>query len=152
MNRKEQEIERLLAPAVAGQGCEIWGIEFVSQGRHSRLRIYIDREAGVTVEDCENVSRHVSDVLDIADVITSAYTLEVSSPGMDRVLFKPEQYGRSTGETVDVRLHQAFEGQKHFVGVLAAFEDGEAYLHVDGAEYVFPVENVQRARIVPQFD
>lgn len=142
----------MIAPVVTGQGCEIWGIEFVSQGRHSRLRVYIDKENGITVDDCENVSRHVSDVLDIADLIPSAYTLEVSSPGMDRILFRPEHYGRSAGETVDVRLHQAFEGQKHFVGVLAAFEDGEAYVHVGDEEYVFPIENVQRARIVPRFD
>ena len=152
MNRKEAEIETLLAPVVAGQGCEIWGIEFVAQGRHSRLRVYIDKEGGITVEDCENVSRHVSDVLDVADTITGAYTLEVSSPGMDRTLFKPDQFRQSTGETVDIRLHQAFEGQKHFVGVLAAFENDEAFVHVGEEEYVFPVENVQRARIVPRFE
>lgn len=152
MNRKEQEIEVLLAPVVSGQGCEIWGVEFTAQGRHSRLRIFIDKDDGITVEDCENVSRHASDVLDVADIITGAYTLEVSSPGMDRTLFKPEQFSRSTGETVDIRLHLAFEGQKHFVGVLAAFENDEAYVHVGEEEYVFPIENVQRARIVPQFD
>lgn len=142
----------MLAPVVAGQGCVIWGIEFFSQGRNSRLRIYIDKEEGITVDDCASVSRHASDVLDIADTITGAYTLEVSSPGMDRMLFRPEHYGLSTGETVDVRLLQAFEGQKHFVGVLAAFENGEAFVHVGEEEYVFPIENVQRARIVPRFD
>jgi ribosome maturation factor RimP len=152
LNRHELDIEALLTPVVASQGCEIWGVEYVSQGRHSRLRIYIDKEDGITVEDCEKVSRQVGDVLDVADTVTGAYTLEVSSPGMDRILFKPEQFSANTGETVDIRLHLAFEGQKHFVGVLAAFENDEAFVHVGEEEYVFPIENVQRARIVPRFD
>ena len=152
LNRKEQDIEALLEPVVRSQECEIWGIEFVAQGRHSRLRIYIEREEGVTVEDCERVSRQVSDVLDISDIIAGEYTLEVSSPGMDRILFKPEHYARSLGEEVDLRLHLAFDGSKHYIGVLAGFENDEAYLHVGTDEFVFPIENVQRARIVPRFD
>ena len=152
MNRKEQELETLLNPVVGSQECEIWGVEFVAQGRHSRLRIYIDKEAGITVEDCERVSRQVSDVLDVSEVVTGEYTLEVSSPGMDRTLFKPAHYVSNVGEQIDVRLHLAFDGSKHFVGVLAGFENDEAYVHVGADEFVFPLENVQRARIVPRFD
>ncbi|MCP5182235.1 MAG: ribosome maturation factor RimP [Pseudomonadales bacterium] len=152
MNRKEQEIETLLEPVIRAQNCRIWGVEYSAQGRYSRLRVYIDRDEGITVDDCERVSRQVSDVLDVADVIASQYTLEVSSPGMDRTLFKPEHYAQSLGEQVDIRLHLAFDGSKHFVGTLAAFENDEAYVHVDDEEYVFPLENVQRARIVPRFD
>ncbi len=154
MNRREQQVEELLAPTVESLGCEIWGVEFLNQGKHSKLRLYIERpgpEAGVTVDDCAAVSRHVSDILDVEEFSSSAYTLEVSSPGMDRILFKPAQYTESVGEQVDVRLNFPFEGRKKFVGVLAGLEDNSAVLQVDDEEYVLPLENIQRARVVPAF-
>ncbi|MEQ8484806.1 MAG: ribosome maturation factor RimP [Pseudomonadales bacterium] len=158
MNRREEQIEALLAPAVAAQGCELWGLEYMAQGRRSRLRIYIDKADGVTVEDCEKVSREVSDLLDVEDLIPAAYTLEVSSPGMDRILFKPAQYEANVGAVVDVRLNYPFEGRKHIVGVLAAVEEDEAVVRPladdpdAGEEFVLPMENIQRARLVPKFD
>jgi len=161
LNRREDQIETLLTPTVEALGCELWGIEFLSQGRRSKLRIYIERPEGVTVEDCERVSREVSDVLDVEDVIPSAYTLEVSSPGLDRILFKAGHYRANIGATVDVRLNFPFEGRKHFVGVLAAVENDEVVVRPtgtgagddgDGEEYLLPLENIQRARLVPQFD
>lgn len=158
LKRREEQIEALLAPAVAAQGCELWGLEYMSQGRRSRLRVYIDKADGVTVEDCEKVSREVSDLLDVEDLIPAAYTLEVSSPGMDRILFKPEQYQANLGAVVDVRLNYPFEGRKHIVGVLAAVEEDEAVVRPladdpdAGEEFVLPMENIQRARLVPQFD
>ena len=152
MNRKEVDIEALLTPVVELENCSIWGVEYLTQGRHSKLRLYIDRDDGIGVEDCERVSRRVSDVLDVEDSIAGFYSLEVSSPGMDRILFKPEQFEASIGEQVDVRLSFPFEGRKRFVGVLAGLEDGEAVVRVDEDEYLLPLENVQRARIVPQFD
>ncbi len=157
MNRRENQIEGLLAPAVEALGCELWGVEYMSQGRRSKLRVYIDRPEGVTVDDCERVSREVSDLLDIEDVIPSAYTLEVSSPGMDRILFKPGHYQANLGATVDVRLNFPFEGRKHIVGTLVAIEDDEIVVRPreqgeEAEEFVLPLENVQRARVVPQFD
>ncbi len=152
MNRREKQIEALLEPVVALEECEIWGVEYLAQGRHSKLRIYIDCADGVDVGHCERVSRRASDVLDVEDVLTGEYTLEVSSPGMDRILFKPAQYAASLGETVDVRLNHPFEGRKHIVGVLAGLENNEAIVQVEDEEYVLPLENVQRARLVPQFD
>jgi ribosome maturation factor RimP len=103
MTKKEQQLEALLAPSVMALGLRIWGIEYLAQGKRSLLRIYIDGDNGVTIEDCERVSKQVSDLLDVEDVLASSYTLEVSSPGMDRVLFKLEQYAESIGETVDAR-------------------------------------------------
>ncbi len=137
---------------VEGMGCEIWGVEFLSQGRHSKLRLYIDKAGGVSVDDCEKVSRQVSDVLDVENMFTKGYTLEVSSPGMDRILFNAEQYESNVGETVDVRLNFPLEGKKRVVGLLAGVENAEAIVQADGEEYVLPLENVQRARIVPRFD
>ncbi len=152
VNRKEHEIENLLAPVVQSEDCEIWGVEYLSRGKYSKLRLYIDRADGVSVEDCARVSRRVGDVLDVEDLLTGSYTLEVSSPGMDRILFKPSQYEESVGETIDVRLNFPFEGRKRILGVLTGLDDDEAIVQVEQDEYLLPLENVQRARIVPRFD
>lgn len=157
LNRREDQIESLLTPTVAALDCELWGVEFQSQGRRSRLRVYIERPDGVTVEDCERVSREVSDLLDVEDVMPESYTLEVSSPGMDRILFKAAHYQANVGAIVDVRLNFPLDGRKHIVGMLAGLEDDEIVLRPTEAaeadeEYVLPLENIHRARLVPQFD
>ena len=153
MNTREKDIEELVTPAIEALGCELWGVEFMSQGRHSKLRIYIERtEGGVSVDDCERVIREVGDLLDVEDVVPQSYTLEVSSPGMDRILFRPDHYSRNVGETVEVRLHFPFEGSKRIVGVLAGIEDDQVLVQVGEEEYVLPLENIQRARLVPRFD
>lgn len=158
MNRREDQIGSLLAPAVEALGCELWGIEYQAQGKRSRLRVFIEKPDGVTVEDCERVSREVSDLLDVEDLISATYTLEVSSPGMDRILFKAEHYQANVGAVVDVRLNFPLEGRKHIVGVLAGMEDDEVIVRpgeqdgADDEEYVVPLENIHRARVVPQFD
>jgi ribosome maturation factor RimP len=152
MTKKEQELETLLTPTVAALGLRVSGLEYLGQGKHSMLRIYIDRDEGVTIEDCELVSKQVSEVLDVEGTLTSSYTLEVSSPGMDRLLFKPEQYAESIGETVDVRLNYPFEGRRRVVGALTGLENDEMVVQVEDSEYQIPLSNVQRARIVPRFE
>ncbi len=152
MSKKEQDLEALLTPTVAALGLRVWGVEYLGQGKHSMLRIYIDRDEGVTIEDCEAVSKQVSELLDVEEALTSSYTLEVSSPGMDRVLFKPEQYAESIGETVDVRLNYPFEGRRRVIGALTGLENDEMVVQVEDSEYQIPLSNVQRARIVPRFE
>lgn len=152
MTKKEQQLELLLTPTVAAMGLHIWGIEYLGQGKRSVLRLYIDRGEGVTIEDCERVSKQVSELLDVDGVLTSSYTLEVSSPGMDRLLFKPEQYAQSIGETVDVRLNYPFEGRRRVVGTLTALANDEVVVQMEDAEFLIPLSNVQRARIVPRFE
>jgi ribosome maturation factor RimP len=152
LNRKETEIEALLAPVVALEACWIWGVEYRAQGRYSKLLVYIDNDEGVSVENCERVSRRVSDVLDVEETLTAGYTLEVSSPGMDRILFKPEQYESCFGEKVEMRLNYPVDGTKRITGVLVGLENGEVIVRADEDEYLLPLENVQRARIVPQFN
>lgn len=152
MNRKEIQVEELLAPTVESLGCNIWGVEYLAHGKHAKLRLYIDSEAGVTVDDCANVSRHVSDILDVEELITAAYTLEVSSPGMDRILFKESQFTDSVGEQVDIRLNFPFEGRRKFIGMLAGVQDSMAVVQIEDEEYLLPLENIQRARVVPVFD
>jgi len=137
---------------VESLGCTLWGVEFLNQGRHTKLRLYIEREEGVDVDDCATVSRHVSDILDVEEFINNAYTLEVSSPGMDRILFRESQYADSVGEQIDVRLNFPFEGKKKFIGLLAGVQDSMAVIQIAEDEYLLPLENIQRARIVPVFD
>lgn len=142
----------MLAPTVESLGCEIWGVEYLSQGKHSKLRLYIDKEGGVDVDNCAEVSRHVSDVLDVEEFSNSNYTLEVSSPGLDRILFKEAHYQAYVGHQVDVRLSFPFEGKKKFVGTLAGVEDHSAVVQVGEEEILLPIENIQKTRVVPVFD
>lgn len=152
MNAKEQQVEQLLAPTVESLGCEIWGVEYLNQGKHSKLRLYIEREGGVDVDHCAEVSRHVSDLLDVEEFSQNAYTLEVSSPGLDRILFKPDHFQAFVGHKVDVRLNFPFEGSRKFVGMLAGVEEDSAVVQVDDEEYLLPIDNIQKARVIPVFD
>ena len=112
MNNKELQIDELITPTVESLGCTVWGVEYISQGKHSVLRVYIDGEDGINVDLCAEVSRHVSDLLDVEEMMPMAYTLEVSSPGMDRLLFKEAQFLECMGERLEVRLNFPFEGRK----------------------------------------
>lgn len=150
---RQAEIEHLIAPVIAALDCELWGTELSTRGRHnSLLRIYIDREDGVSIEDCEAVSRRVGRLLDVEEPITGNYTLEVSSPGMDRILFRLEHYAQYVGETVDVRLVRPFEGRRRLTGLLAGVDGDEVRVQVDDEEFVLPLEWIQRTRIVPRFE
>jgi ribosome maturation factor RimP len=151
MASKQTQLEALLEPVVNALGCELWGLDYVAQGKKSVLRIYIEKEGGVLLEDCEQVSRQISATLDVEDPISSEYTLEVSSPGMDRPLFTLDQFNRYLGETVAIRLRVAFEGRRKFNGVLKGIEDDEIVLEVDNEEYLLPFELIDKANIVPRF-
>lgn len=111
-------IRQLLDPILASLGLTLWDLEFQRQGPKWLLRIYIDRESGVTLSDCESVSRDLSAALDVEDIITHAYQLEVSSPGLDRTLSKPEHFARFAGSTVKIKVYQPIDGQKVFQGKL----------------------------------
>lgn len=145
-------LQTLLAPVVESLGYQCWGLEYISQGKHSVLRVYIDKEDGINVEDCESVSRQVSAILDVEDPVPSEYTLEVSSPGMDRPLFTLEQFDACKGEQVKIKLRSAFEGRRNFEGMLQGVEDQEVILRIDDQEYLLPIELIDKANIVPQFE
>ena len=152
MNSKELELETLLSPTVESLGCHIWGIEYKPQGRFTTLRIFIEHVDGISVEQCSEVSQEVSALLDVENQISSAYTLEVSSPGMDRLLFKGDHYTLNVGQTIDLRLNFPFEGQRKFIGRIVGFRDDEVVMQIGDLEFCFPVENVQRARVMPQYN
>jgi ribosome maturation factor RimP len=127
------DIRKLLDPILDSMGLSLWDIEFQKQGPQWILRLYIDRESGVTLNDCESVSRDLSAVLDVEDSIPHAYTLEVSSPGLDRTLSKPEHYKRFTGSTVKVKTYQPINGQKVFRGKLLGMSDTSITVEAEGA-------------------
>ncbi|GGK85653.1 ribosome maturation factor RimP [Amphritea balenae] len=151
MSAKLSLLQDLIEPSVVALGYQLWGIDMVSQGRHSMLRIYIDAENGIDVEDCAKVSRQVSGILDVEDPISGEYTLEVSSPGMDRPLFNLEQYKAYIGHVVQLKLRMPFDGRRKFKGVLNGIEDEDVVLVVDQEEYLLPIDHIEKANIVPQF-
>jgi len=151
MASKEEHLAKLLEPAITALGCELWGLEYVVGGAKKTLRIYIDKPEGVVLEDCEKVSRQVSSVLDVEDPVAGEYTLEVSSPGMDRPLYTLAQYARFTGEAVSLRLRAPFDGRRNFKGLLQGIEGEDVVLVVDDEELLLPIESIEKANIVPHF-
>ncbi len=152
VSSKLEQLQALLAPVVEALEYECWGIEFVAQGKHSVLRVYIDHANGILVEDCEKVSRQISGVLDVEDPVSSEYTLEVSSPGMDRPLFTVEQYVKHVGAQVKIKLRGPFEGRRNFQGLLRGVEEQDVVVQVDDHEYLLPIDLIDKANIIPQFD
>ncbi|WP_136249087.1 ribosome maturation factor RimP [Halomonas borealis] len=152
MATKDAALHALIEPVVSAMGFELWGIDYLSQGKHSRLVVYIDHADGVSVDDCADVSRQVSAVFDVEDPINGEYRLEVSSPGMDRPLFTLEQFARYAGHKVALKLRVPFDGRRKFQGLLAGVESDEVLVRLDDEEYCFPIESIDQARVVPQFE
>ncbi len=145
---RTQTLHSLLEPTVTGLGYELVGVEMVGAKGNRTLRVYIDTPAGVRVEDCEAVSHQVSGVLDVEDPIEGAYNLEVSSPGLDRPIFKAVDYDRFSGERIRLRLLEPHEGRRRIKGVLGGL-DGEQVMvrDADGSELRVPLELIDRARL-----
>ena len=148
----EQRLNQMLEAPILALGFELWGIEFVRAGKHSTLRVYIDHQDGITVENCAEVSHQVSSILDVEDPITTEYNLEVSSPGMDRILFKPEQYARYIGEQLNLTLRIAVNNRRKFKGVICRVDGDNLLLSVDGNEETVAFANIQQANLIPNFD
>ncbi len=152
MTSIERDIEALLAPAVTALGVELLGVEFMPGSGNAVLRLYIDQaERGVTLDDCEAVSREVSALLDVNDPIDTHYTLEVSSPGLDRPLFKPEHYERFLGQEVKITLEFPQEGRRRFQGPVLGVEGDSVTIQQDGQPVQLSVASIQKARLVPVF-
>jgi len=154
MNRIPQNLQLLVEGVVDSLGYELWGIELLPrQPSGQLLRVYIEKDAeeGVGLGDCEAVSRQLSAVLDVEDPIPGEYTLEVSSPGMDRPLYRPEQYARYLDQTVRVKLKSSVAGRKNFRGQLLAVDEGQLSMLVDGEQVTLTMGDIDSARVVPQF-
>jgi len=151
----KQIVENLLKP-LENEGYEIWNVEFVKEGKEKQLRVFIDKEGGVSLDDCEAVSRMLSDKLDADDPIGEAYSLVVSSPGMDRPLLTDEHYRRYAGEPVEVALYKGFEGRKKFAALLGPKnEEGLCLTPIDrntlkaeADEIAVPLEIVSKVNLL----
>ena len=148
MKRSETAITELIEPTVLAMGLQLWGIDLSQRGKYSILRIYIEREEGVTITDCEKVSRQVSAILDMEDPIAGEYTLEVSSPGLDRPLFTSEQFGRFIGSDVKVRLHHPVDGRRKLNGSIENVSGDEIVLSVDGEGFRLQHTDIEKANVV----
>ena len=148
MNNSVTLITELIDTTIQVLGLDLWGVELLQQGKYSLLRIYIEREEGVTIEDCEKVSRQVSALLDVEDPIAGEYTLEVSSPGMDRPLFSIEHYSQYVGSEVDLKLRRPLDGRRKFKGQIIKVSGGIVGLLVEGFEYDLELSDIEKASIV----
>ncbi len=147
-----EQLQALIEPVVEGLGCELWGIEYFAHGKTGKLKVFIDSDKGIEVDDCARVSRQLSAVLDVEDPIKGKYTLEVSSPGMDRRLFTREQFEAWKGADVKVSLRTPYEGRKRFKGLLCGIEEDDVVVRSGDEEYLFPLEDIDRANVIPSFD
>jgi len=147
----EQNLQEMLQGAVEDLGCELWGIECQRAGRFMTVRLFIDKEGGVTVDDCADVSRQVSAILDVEDPIADKYNLEVSSPGLDRPLFTLQQFERYIGQDIAVHLRIPVMERRKWQGKLERIENDMVILIVDGQEQVLVFGNIQKANVVAKF-
>ena len=157
MASSKQAIVALIRPwaesACTESGCVLWDVEYLREGGENYLRVTIDKEDGVGIEDCEKVSRILSDILDTEDPIEESYSFQVSSPGVERELKRPEHFRSFIGEAVRVRLYKALDGNKEFIGVLTSYEDDSLTLTMeDGSVGVFPLEQISKVKAYYEFE
>ena len=143
------ELVNLLEPTIEQLGYELSDLELNLGGRDVVVRVFIDKPDGVDLSDCEMVSRQLSAVLDVEDALPGHYTLEVSSPGLDRKLTKPAHFQRFTGETVRVKLRFPLDGRRNFRGALRAADDEKIEVEVDGESHSLQIATIESARLVP---
>lgn len=146
-----ETLESVLGPTIEGLGYELWGIERQRSPRGLLLRVYIDHPEGISLADCEKVSLQARDALDAEAMLGDDTLLEISSPGMDRVLFKPAQYQRHLGEMVQVRLRIPVQGRRNFQGTLVAADDAGVVVEGEGAELKATYAEIDKTRVVPQW-
>lgn len=151
MKQAPDHLLDLIEPIVEGLGYECVGIEYSSHPKNGFLRVYIDSEQGIGMEDCTKVSHQVSGVMDVEDPISGEYNLQVSSPGMDRPLFKLKQFEQFIGHTVQVNLFKPVDGRRKVTGLIEKVEEGIVYLQQDGQVYKVPFQAMSKARLEPDY-
>lgn len=151
MKQDPLHIDEMLEPGIRSMGYELVGVEYHGGKAGGLLRVYIDSEDGISADDCQRVSYQVSGVLDVEDPIPGHYTLEVSSPGLDRLLFRPRDFERFAGHEVRVRMRFPLEGQRRFKGRLLGLQDDTVVIEQDGEQVSLPYEQIEQARLVPEY-
>lgn len=152
MRSAPEKLKQLIKQEAELLGYELVGVEFVGQGKGAALlRIYIDHADGITLDDCVEVSRQVSGVLDVEDPIQENYRLEVSSPGLDRPLFELEHFERFKGSKVKLKTRVKIENRHRFTGLLSGVEENQVLIEEDGNSYRIPFEEIDSAKLIPEF-
>ena len=152
MGQQAVKIAEMIEPSLDALGYELIGVEYMAQGKHSILRIYIDTPEGVDVNDCQKASQQISGVLDVEEPLSGQYTLEVSSPGLERPLFVAAHFERFTGERAEVRMHTPIDGQRKFIGQLAGVEDNKVKLDLENGESVsLSLADLDKAKLKPEW-
>lgn len=147
----ESKTEELVMPLIEQNNFELVDVEYVREGSNWYLRVYIDKENGINVDDCELISRALSDLLDEKDFIDEAYILEVSSPGLGRPLKKDKDFERSLMEEVEIKLYRAKNGRKDFRGILKSYDKDSITIDEDGAELIFQRKEIAQVRLAFDF-
>ena len=149
---KQDKISELLSPIIEDLGYRFWGLEYQVRKADALLRVYIDHENGISVDDCATVSHEVSGILDVEEPITMAYILEVSSPGMDRILFSASQFSEFLGEKVKIKLNQMVDGRRKIKGKIESVDGETIIIDSDDEKINIEFDKIMRARINPGFD
>lgn len=152
MKQDPLHIGDLLEPGISSMGYELVGVEFQTGGPGGGLlRVYIDSENGISADDCQKVSYQVSGILDVEDPIPGHYTLEISSPGLDRLLFRPQDFERFAGQLIKLRAVYPIEGQRKFKGRLLGMQGDNVVFEQDDMEISLPFDQIEQARLVPEY-
>lgn len=148
METLHEQLMTLFTPAVEAEGFELWGLQIARGSKRVTLRIFIESPDGINVDNCAQVSRQLSAILDVEDPIEKDYVLEVSSPGMDRMLFKLAHYETYKGGQLKLKLKVPYLGQRNFRGHIVGIENDEVVVRCDQEEYLFPIESIERAQLI----
>lgn len=148
MSSGAKKVTELIEPTVEALGLDLWGVELLQQGKFTVLRIYIESGEGITIDDCEKVSRQVSAILDVEDPISGEYTLEVSSPGVDRPLFKVSQFEEFADSEVDIKMRSPLDGRRKFKGRITNIDGNAIRIDVDGTEFDLDHSDIEKASVV----
>ncbi len=146
-----QQLSDIIAPAVEAVGFEFVGLEYKPAGKHSMLRIFIDSEKGINVDDCAEVSQQVSAVMDVEDPINNEYRLEVSSPGADRPLFTIEHFSQFEGKEVSLKLNSGVNGRRKLKRKISLVKNEKINIEVDGENFAFGIHQIEQANLVPSW-
>jgi len=152
MDRLEKKLSDMFEPVIESMAYELVCVELTGSGNGTILRVYIDADKGITVEDCKAVSYQLSGILEVEDPLQSQYALEISSPGLDRPLVKPEHFKQFIGDLVKIRSTEAVLGRKNFKGILESFDGEYLCVAVDNEVYEIPFDIVEKANLVPVLD
>lgn len=152
MKSIEESISELIENKITAIGYELYDVEYGKRGKEYYLTIYIDNEKGISLEDCEKVTNEINDVLDEKDIIKEQYFLEVSSPGLERILKKDKHFKNSIGQNVELSLYTKVDNSKQYEGLLKNFSDTEITLEIDGEDKVFQRQNIAQVKTLYNWD